>query len=398
MHESHNTPRSLTVAPGKKWSGRFGTLSHATMVGRNFGCKLLSDDGKGFIYLLRPSAELWTASVSHRTQILYKADIAMICLQLELLPGCVVIEAGTGSGSLSHMIARCVGASGTLHTFEYNAQRAEPSSRRMASAGASTACTTSGRHADVHLRPAAPMAGRAPASPRRRSTRAHLRPAAAVGRGAARRAVRQTKNDALMQAVEQIQRTEGHSPRGSGGGGGEVLRRRTLRKAPPQNDADAAVARSGGRVRNAATRAAAAVEAMRTAEPAPPSKRQKEEGAAGGQPSSAAGGRGKRRRRWRWYGKSCVACRHCRGSCASRRHVRIAKPNDDMRGHTGFLMFCTKMIKRSAEELAALEAEEAAEAEAASRRPSLRRDGGRRSAGGGGGGGGAGGGAEGTAE
>ena len=147
VHESHNTPPvSLTVAPGKKWSGRFGTFSHATMVGRNFGCKLLSDDGKGFIYLLRPSAELWTASVSHRTQILYKADIAMICLQLELLPGCVVIEAGTGSGSLSHMIARCVGDDGHLHTYEYNPQRAEQAAQEFADHGLHYVTC---RHADV---------------------------------------------------------------------------------------------------------------------------------------------------------------------------------------------------------------------------------------------------------
>ena len=108
--------------------------------------KLLSDDGKGFIYLLRPSAELWTASVSHRTQILYKADIAMICLQLELLPGCVVIEAGTGSGSLSHMIARCVGTGGHLHTYEYNPQRAEQAAQEFADHGLHYVTC---RHADV---------------------------------------------------------------------------------------------------------------------------------------------------------------------------------------------------------------------------------------------------------
>jgi hypothetical protein len=37
-----------------------------------------------------------------RTQILYGTDIALILLELELRPGSVCIESGTGSGSLSH--------------------------------------------------------------------------------------------------------------------------------------------------------------------------------------------------------------------------------------------------------------------------------------------------------
>ena len=308
MHESHNTPPvSLTVAPGKKWSGRFGTFSHATMVGRNFGCKLLSDDGKGFIYLLRPSAELWTASVSHRTQILYKADIAMICLQLELLPGCVVIEAGTGSGSLSHMIARCVGADGHLHTYEYNPQRAEQAAQEFADHGLHYVTC---RHADVCAD------GWAYPGLAESSVDAVIfdlpQPWDAVPRVAPY--VKQGgRLCCFSPCIEQIQRTKDilHE---NGFTRPEVLevlvRTHDVHKAPPQNALAAAVAKAEAMVeeRKAAPAAAAA-------------------------PAGATCG-------------------------------LITKPNDDMRGHTGFLMFCTKMIKRSAEELAALEAEEAAEAEA----------------------------------
>ena len=43
---------------------------------------------QGWIYLLAPTPELWTMVLRHRTQILYAADIAMICMYLELRPGC----------------------------------------------------------------------------------------------------------------------------------------------------------------------------------------------------------------------------------------------------------------------------------------------------------------------
>ena len=86
---------------------------------------MFSSAGKGWIYLLHPTPELWTLLLPHRTQIIYFADIAVITSYLELKPGSVVIEAGTGSGSLSHSIYRTIAPSGKLYTFEFHAQRAE---------------------------------------------------------------------------------------------------------------------------------------------------------------------------------------------------------------------------------------------------------------------------------
>lgn len=60
----------------------------------------------------------------HRTQILYAADIALVCTLLELAPGSVVLETGTGSGSLTHSLARAVAPSGSVYTFEFHAGRA----------------------------------------------------------------------------------------------------------------------------------------------------------------------------------------------------------------------------------------------------------------------------------
>jgi tRNA (adenine57-N1/adenine58-N1)-methyltransferase len=48
-----------------------------------------------FHQLLRPTPELWTLSLPHRTQILYIADIAYILSELGIRPGSTVIEAGT---------------------------------------------------------------------------------------------------------------------------------------------------------------------------------------------------------------------------------------------------------------------------------------------------------------
>lgn len=49
----------------------------------------------------------------------------MILFQLEIKPGSVVIESGTGSGSLSHSFLRAVKPLGHLHTFDFHEQRCD---------------------------------------------------------------------------------------------------------------------------------------------------------------------------------------------------------------------------------------------------------------------------------
>ncbi|KAJ1675623.1 tRNA (adenine-N(1)-)-methyltransferase catalytic subunit trm61, partial [Spiromyces aspiralis] len=61
----------------------------------------------------------------HRTQILYWPDISFISSWLDLTPGKVVVESGTGSGSFSHSIARAIAPTGRLYSYEYHKDRFE---------------------------------------------------------------------------------------------------------------------------------------------------------------------------------------------------------------------------------------------------------------------------------
>lgn len=62
----------------------------------------------GFAHLLPPTPELWTASLPHRTQVVYTPDYSYILQRLRARPGTVLIEAGAGSGSFTHAAARAV--------------------------------------------------------------------------------------------------------------------------------------------------------------------------------------------------------------------------------------------------------------------------------------------------
>ena len=71
----------------------------------------------------------------------------MILLQLELRPGSIVIESGTGSGSLSHSFIRTIAPHGHLHTFDFHQQRVELATEEFSKHGLSSNVTT--RQRDV---------------------------------------------------------------------------------------------------------------------------------------------------------------------------------------------------------------------------------------------------------
>ncbi|KAG0143600.1 hypothetical protein CROQUDRAFT_66037 [Cronartium quercuum f. sp. fusiforme G11] len=123
VYHSRDNLSAIVVRPGQVLRSRYGEFPHDDMVGIPFGSKCTSSKGNGFTYLLRPTPELWTLALPHRTQILYLPDIAYVTGQLDLKPGSVVIEAGTGSGSFSHSVARTIGDHGKLFSFEFHEER-----------------------------------------------------------------------------------------------------------------------------------------------------------------------------------------------------------------------------------------------------------------------------------
>jgi tRNA (adenine57-N1/adenine58-N1)-methyltransferase catalytic subunit len=136
---------------------RYGYFRHADIIGREYGTKIYARSEKQaraivngpprYAYLLRITPELWTASLPLRTQILYTVDISMILMHLYVKPGYVVIESGTGSGSLTTSFARGVAPDGHVYTYEFHAERVKQARLDFESLGISHLVTVS--HADA---------------------------------------------------------------------------------------------------------------------------------------------------------------------------------------------------------------------------------------------------------
>uniref|UniRef100_F7F8B1 tRNA (adenine(58)-N(1))-methyltransferase catalytic subunit TRMT61A n=1 Tax=Monodelphis domestica TaxID=13616 RepID=F7F8B1_MONDO len=121
----HGSMFPVQVQRGAQTQTKYGVIRHsAHLIGQPFGSRVTCSKG-GWVYVLHPTPELWTLNLPHRTQILYSTDISIITMMLELKPGSIVCESGTGSGSLSHAIIRTVAPTGHLHTVEFHQQRAQ---------------------------------------------------------------------------------------------------------------------------------------------------------------------------------------------------------------------------------------------------------------------------------
>lgn len=104
VFESFNALNFVYAKPNDIFSNRNGHFHHNDFIGKPYGCKIRSknNDGLGFLYLLRPTPELWARSLPHRTQIVHELDASMIVHYLNLCPNMIVCESGTGSGAMSH--------------------------------------------------------------------------------------------------------------------------------------------------------------------------------------------------------------------------------------------------------------------------------------------------------
>lgn len=145
LYVGYDNMLPVVIEKGKTHQTKFGAVKHDDLIGKQFGTRVQCP--RGWIYVLRPTPELWTLSLPHRTQILYSTDISMVIFQLDLKPGSVVAEAGTGSGSLSHAILRTVAPTGHLHTFEFHKERCEKARQEFHQHGHANCVTVT--HRDV---------------------------------------------------------------------------------------------------------------------------------------------------------------------------------------------------------------------------------------------------------
>jgi tRNA (adenine57-N1/adenine58-N1)-methyltransferase len=107
----------LCLESGSQLHTHHGILSHDKLIGAPWGAQSSTHTGYPFL-LLRPSTDDIVRDLTRTTQIVYPKDAGYILMKMAIGPGCRVIEAGTGSGALTLVLAQAVSPGGRVYSYE----------------------------------------------------------------------------------------------------------------------------------------------------------------------------------------------------------------------------------------------------------------------------------------
>ncbi len=106
-----------TLTPGGALNTHLGNIPYTDLVGLPYGSAVRTHLDTLF-YLLIPQVTDLIAHGRHETAIIQPKDLGYIALRLGVRSGSRVVEAGTGSGALTVVLALLVGDSGRVYSYE----------------------------------------------------------------------------------------------------------------------------------------------------------------------------------------------------------------------------------------------------------------------------------------
>jgi tRNA (adenine57-N1/adenine58-N1)-methyltransferase len=107
----------INLQAGAKFETHRGVILHDDLIGKPWGLQVFSHLGAAF-YLLQPSLADLLRNIPRTTQILYPKDIGFILVTMGVGAGQKVLEAGSGSGSMTTALAHAVGPEGRVVSYE----------------------------------------------------------------------------------------------------------------------------------------------------------------------------------------------------------------------------------------------------------------------------------------
>ncbi len=110
IYSGHSSVSYIWLTSNAIVDNKFGHFHHDDFIGKPYGSRISSQGNKdAWVLALHPTHALWTSAQSARTQIVNDTDASVIMFNLDLYPGSVVVECGTGSGCMTLALANCVG-------------------------------------------------------------------------------------------------------------------------------------------------------------------------------------------------------------------------------------------------------------------------------------------------
>lgn len=113
--------RIVRLQPGQTVQTHRGFITHDDLIGLPWGSQVTTHLGHPYL-LLVPSVHDLLLRLRRTTQIVYPKEAGYILLKMNIGPGRRVIEAGTGSGGLTLVLAHAVRPDGRVYSYETRAE------------------------------------------------------------------------------------------------------------------------------------------------------------------------------------------------------------------------------------------------------------------------------------
>jgi tRNA (adenine57-N1/adenine58-N1)-methyltransferase len=107
----------VTLRTGETWHSHGGGLAHDLVIGAPEGAMAHSATGMAF-RAFRPRMADFVLKMPRGAQVVYPKDVGAILVEADVFPGARVLEAGTGSGSLTLALCRAAGPEGRVVSYD----------------------------------------------------------------------------------------------------------------------------------------------------------------------------------------------------------------------------------------------------------------------------------------
>ena len=108
----------VKIENGKEFHTHRGSVSLTDLIGMEYGSSITNNKDATF-FLWKPFPNDYLDAITHSTQVIYQTDIAQIIFSAGICSGSRIIEAGTGSGALTSVMARYVQPTGKIYSYDW---------------------------------------------------------------------------------------------------------------------------------------------------------------------------------------------------------------------------------------------------------------------------------------
>ncbi|MCL7383227.1 MAG: tRNA (adenine-N1)-methyltransferase [Thaumarchaeota archaeon] len=124
----------VRISRGRRYHTSEGYVDLSELIGKRYGCRIKSNTGSTWT-VLKPTILDYVLHYPRLTQIVYPKDLGYIILISGVRSGSRVVEAGTGSGVLTTILASYVAPTGKVYSYDVQEEYLENARRNLEKLG-----------------------------------------------------------------------------------------------------------------------------------------------------------------------------------------------------------------------------------------------------------------------